>query len=73
MADRGGRRSCAYRIVVEKSEGKIPLGRCSHRWKDNIRMDLKKIGWEDVEWSDLAQENDQGWAVVNLVTNLRVP
>jgi hypothetical protein len=32
---------------------------------------LKEIGWEDVDWSDLAQENDQGRAIVNLVTNLR--
>jgi hypothetical protein len=33
-----------YRIWVAKSEGKKPLGRRSHRWEDNIRMDLREIG-----------------------------
>jgi hypothetical protein len=31
----------AYRILVGKPEGKIPLGRLRHRWEDNIEMDLK--------------------------------
>ena len=37
-----GERTCSYRIVVGKSEGNIPHGRPSHRWKDNMRMDLKR-------------------------------
>jgi hypothetical protein len=36
----------AYSILAGKPEGKRPLGRHKHRWQDNIRMDLKEIGWE---------------------------
>jgi hypothetical protein len=35
----------AYRILVEHLEGKRPLGRPRCRWVDNIKMDLRKIGW----------------------------
>jgi hypothetical protein len=38
----------AYKISVGKPEGKRPLGRPRHRWKDNIRMHLREIGWEVV-------------------------
>jgi hypothetical protein len=41
--------------------------------KDNIRMDLKEIGWESVEWIHLAQDRDWWWALVNMVMNLQVP
>jgi hypothetical protein len=34
-----------YRVLVRKPEGKRPLGRPRHRWKDNIKMDLQKVGW----------------------------
>jgi hypothetical protein len=40
----------AFRILVGKTEGKRPLGRRRREWKDNIRMDLKEIGWEIVDW-----------------------
>jgi hypothetical protein len=42
-----------------KHEGKRPLGRCRRRWEDNIRMDLREIVWEGVEWMHLAQDRDQ--------------
>jgi hypothetical protein len=35
-------------------------------------MDLRKIGWENVDWKHLDQDRDQWWAVVNTVMNLRV-
>jgi hypothetical protein len=35
----------AYNILVGKVERKRPLGRPRPRWKDNIRMDLREIGW----------------------------
>jgi hypothetical protein len=35
----------AYKIVVEKPEGKRALERCRRRWEDNIRMDLREIWW----------------------------
>jgi hypothetical protein len=63
----------AYRILVGKPEGKRPLGRPRRRWVDNIRMDLREIGWDDVDWIDLAQDRDQWRALVSTVMNLRVP
>jgi hypothetical protein len=62
-----GEKRNAYRILVGKPEGKRPLGRPRRRWVDNIKMDLRAIGWDDVDWIDLAQ------ALVNTVMNLRVP
>jgi len=35
----------AYRVLVGKSKGKRPLGRPSCRWEDNIKMDLREVGW----------------------------
>jgi len=37
-----------YNILAAKSEGKSPFGRPKRRWDDNIRMDLREIGWEGV-------------------------
>jgi hypothetical protein len=39
---------------------------------DNIKIDLRGIGWDDVDWIDLAQDRDQWRALVNMVINLRV-
>jgi hypothetical protein len=63
----------AYRTLVGKSEGKRPLGRPRRRWVDNIIMDLGEIGWDGVDWIELAQDRDQWRALVNSVMNLRVP
>jgi hypothetical protein len=49
----------AYSILVGNPAGKKPLGRSRHRWEDNIRMDLRKIGWEDVDWMHLPQVRDR--------------
>jgi hypothetical protein len=49
----------AYNILVGKSEGKRPLARSRGIWEDNIRMDLREIGWEGVNWMHLAQDRDQ--------------
>jgi hypothetical protein len=40
---------------------------------DNIKMDLREIGWSGMDWIDLAQDIDQWMALVNTVMNLRVP
>jgi len=40
-----GERTGAYRVLVGRPEGKSPLGRPGHRWEDNIKMDLQKVGW----------------------------
>jgi hypothetical protein len=56
-----------------KPEGKRPLGRHSHIWADNIKMDLQEVGCEGMEWIDLAQDRDRWRAPVNAVMHLRVP
>jgi ribosome biogenesis protein Nip4 len=63
----------AYNILVGRPEGRRQLERPRHRWEDNIKMDLREIGFEDVDWIHLAQDRDRWWAVVNAVMNLRVP
>jgi len=61
-----------YNIFVGKPEGKRPLGRPGHRWED-IKMNLRQIGWEFVDRIHLAQDRDQWQVVVNMVMNLGVP
>jgi hypothetical protein len=56
-----------------QKEGKRPLGRQRSRWVDNIKMDLREIGWDGVEWIDMAQDRDQCRALVNTELNLRIP
>jgi hypothetical protein len=69
---RTGAKRNAYRILVGKPEGKRPLGRTTRRWVDNIKMDLRKIGWDGMDWIDLDQYMDQWRVLVNTVLNLRV-
>jgi hypothetical protein len=59
--------------LVGKPEGKRPLGRARRRWVNNIKMDLREIGWGGMDWIDLAQDREQWRALVNTVMNLRVP
>jgi hypothetical protein len=70
---RMGEKRKAYRILVGKPEGKRPLGRPRRRWVDNNKMDLREIGWDGVDWIDMAQDRDQWRALVNTVLNLRAP
>jgi hypothetical protein len=46
----------AYSILASNPEGKRPLGRRRRKWEGNIRMDLREIGWERVDWIYLAQD-----------------
>jgi hypothetical protein len=62
----------AYRILVGKPEGKRPLGRPRHKWVDYIKMVLREIGWDGMDWIDLAQDRGQWRALVSTVINLRV-
>jgi hypothetical protein len=68
-----GEKRNAYRILAGKPEGKRPLGRPRRRWEDNIKMDLREMGWGGMDWIDLAQDRDQWRALVNTVMNLWVP
>jgi hypothetical protein len=63
----------ACNILVRKPEGKRSLGRSRSKWESNIRMDLREIVWEYVDWMHLTQDRDQWRALVNTVNNLRVP
>jgi hypothetical protein len=65
----------AYNILVGRPEGRSPLGRPRRRWEDNIKMDLREIGFGDVDWIGIhwAQDRDRWRALVNTVMNLRAP
>jgi hypothetical protein len=52
-------RMSAYNVLVEKTEGRRPLGRPRRKWVDNNKVDLRKIGWGCVDVIDLAQDGDQ--------------
>jgi hypothetical protein len=44
----------AYRVLVGKPEGRKPLGRPRYIWEDNIKMDLREVGWRGMDWIDVA-------------------
>jgi hypothetical protein len=54
-----GEKRNAYRISVGNPEGKRRLGRPRCRWVDNIKMDLREIGWDGRDWIDPAQDRDK--------------
>jgi hypothetical protein len=62
----------SYNILVGRPAGIRPLGRPRRRWEDNIKMDLREIGFGDVDWIHLAQDGDRWRALMNTVMNLRV-
>jgi hypothetical protein len=68
-----GEKRNAYRLFVGKPEGKRTLGRPRRRWEYNIRMDVREVGWGDVDWIGLAKDRNRWRALVNSVLNLRVP
>jgi hypothetical protein len=62
-----GEKRNACRLLVGMPEGKRPLGKPRRRWVN------REIGWDGMDWIDLAQDRDQWRALVNAVMNLRVP
>jgi hypothetical protein len=62
-----------HKILLRKPEGKRQLGRARRMCVDNIKKDLREIGWDGMDWIDLAQDRDQWRALVNTLKNLRVP
>jgi hypothetical protein len=52
-----------YKILFGNPEGKRLLGRPRSRWEDNVRMVVREVGWEGVDWMHLAQDRDQ-WRVI---------
>jgi hypothetical protein len=68
-----GERRDAYRALVGKPEGRRPLERPRRRWEDNIKLDLREVGWGGKDWISLAQDRDRWRTFVNAVMNLWVP
>jgi hypothetical protein len=65
VARKGDTRN-VYNSLVGTSEGKRPLGRHRRRWETNIRMYIREIGWEGVDWMRLVQDGSQERARVHL-------
>jgi hypothetical protein len=65
----GGEEECIQDIG---GKGKRPLGRPRCRWVDNIKIDLREIRWDDMDWTDLAHHRDQWRVFVNMVMKLQV-
>jgi hypothetical protein len=70
---RMGEKRNAYSILVGTLEGKRQLGRLRHRCVDNIKIDLRLIEWNGMNWINLAQNRGQWKALANTVVNLLFP
>jgi hypothetical protein len=66
------RKRVTRNALVRKPEEKRPIGKPRCRWGNNIRMEIREIGCEGVDWIHLAQDRDQWRAVVNMMKNLQV-
>jgi hypothetical protein len=70
---RMGKGRVVYRVLVRKPVRRRSLGRPRRRWENNIRMDLREVGYGCVDWMELAQGRDRWRALVSAVMNLGVP
>jgi hypothetical protein len=50
-----GEKRGSYRILMERPEGRRPLGRPRRRREDNIKMDFQEVGW-GMDWIELVQD-----------------
>jgi hypothetical protein len=62
----------AYKVLVGKSEGKSTIERPRCSWGNNIKIELREVGWESVNWMHLAQDRDQWRDLLNTVMNFQV-
>jgi hypothetical protein len=62
-----------YRVLFGRPEGQRPLGRPRRRWEDTIKLHLREIGIDGVNWIWLVQNRVQWRALLNTVISLRVP
>ena len=70
---RMGEERGVYRVLVEKPEGRRPLGRPRHRWVNNITTDLQEVECGCMDCIGLAQDRDRWRTLVSAVMNLRIP
>jgi hypothetical protein len=63
----------AYRLLMGKPDGKRLPGRPRRWWMDSIKMNFREIGWDGMDWINVAQNRTQWSALLNTVINLRVP
>ena len=68
-----GARRGVNRVLVGKHKEKGQLGRPRRRWQENAKMYLLEVGWEGMNWTDLAQDKYKWRALVNALMKLRVP
>jgi hypothetical protein len=68
-----GNRRRTYRALLGRRGLKRPFGRLERRWGDNIEINLQEVGYEGMNWIDLAQDRYRWRAVASAVMNLRVP
>jgi hypothetical protein len=68
-----GEKRNANMILVGNPEGKRSLGRTRRRWVNNIKMYLREIGGDGMDWINLAQDRNQWRVLVNMLMNPRVP
>ena len=61
-----------YWVLVGKPEEMSPVRTRRRRWDDNIKKDVRKVGW-GIDWTDVAQDSERWRAVVSAVMNLRFP
>ena len=73
MGRGGGGGGGASRVSVGNRQSYRPLGMPRCKWEDDIKVDVKEIGWEGVDWMNLAEDRDKCRPVVNTAMNVRVP
>ena len=66
-----GEKKAVSRGLERKPEGRRPLGRQRRRWKNNIKMPFRKVGWGFMHWIEQSQNRDRWRALVEAVMNIR--
>ncbi|KAJ4441993.1 hypothetical protein ANN_11857 [Periplaneta americana] len=63
----------AYSVLVGRPEGKRSFERLRRTWEDNIKMDLREMGYDCIDWINLAQDRDRWQGYVGVSMNLGMP